>query len=131
MKHLFALLLAALAVGVAASTVSAHGTAAAKLPHRIISLSPTATETLFAIGAGKQVIAVDDQSNFPATAPKTTLSGYRPNAEAIAGYRPDLVVAYYDPNGLAGTLRKLGIRVLVQDAPKNLDGAWRLSTHGS
>ncbi len=39
---------------------------------------------LFAIGAGKQVTAVDDQSNYPAEAPKTDLSGFKPNAEAIA-----------------------------------------------
>ena len=38
---------------------------------RIVSLSPTATETLFAIGAGPQVVAVDDQSDFPKSAPKT------------------------------------------------------------
>ena len=52
---------------------------------RIVSLSPTATETLFAIGAGSQVVAVDDQSDYPKSAPKTTLSGYTPNVEAIAG----------------------------------------------
>ena len=61
-------------------------------PTRIVSLSPTSTEILFAIGAGTQVIAVDDQSNYPASAPKTTLSGFEPNIEAIASYRPDLVV---------------------------------------
>ena len=36
-----------------------------KRPARIVSLSPTATETLFAIGAGSQVVAVDDQSDLP------------------------------------------------------------------
>src|SRR5258706_11860880 len=51
-------------------------------PSRIVSLSPTATETLFAIGAGAQVVAVDNQSNYPANAPMTKLSGFRPNAEA-------------------------------------------------
>jgi iron complex transport system substrate-binding protein len=63
------------------------------LPHRIVSLSATATEMLFAIGAGPQVVAVDDQSNYPASAPHTKLSGFQPNVEAIAAYRPDLVVA--------------------------------------
>src|SRR5688572_2691950 len=61
-------------------------------PVRIVSLSPSATEDLFAIGAGPQVVAVDDQSNYPARAPRTELSGFTPNVEAIAGYRPDLVV---------------------------------------
>ena len=60
----------------------------AKRPTRIVSLSPTATETLFAIGAGPQVVAVDDQSDYPKSAPKTTLSGFTPNVEAIASYRP-------------------------------------------
>ena len=69
-------------------------------PDEIVSLSATATESLFAIGAGDQVIAVDDQSNYPADAPITDLSGFQPNIEAIAGYEPDLVVAAYDPGGL-------------------------------
>ena len=96
----------------------------ATAPHRIISLSPTATETLFAIGAGKQVVAVDDQSDYPAQAPRTKLSGFTPNVEAIAGYRPDLVVVSYDPGGLVSGLRGLGIRVLVQDAAKDFAGMY-------
>jgi iron complex transport system substrate-binding protein len=93
-------------------------------PQRIVSLSATATETLFAIGAGKQVIAVDDQSDYPANAPMTKLSGFTPNVEAIAGYKPDLVVIAYDTNGLSPTLRGLGIRVLVQDAAKTINEAY-------
>jgi iron complex transport system substrate-binding protein len=97
---------------------------AATTPHRIVSLSPTATESLFAIGAGKQVIAVDDQSDYPKRAPRTSLSGYTPNVEAIAGYRPDLVVLSGDANGVVAGLRKLGIRVLVQPAAKTLPEAY-------
>ena len=93
-------------------------------PERIVSLSPTATEMLFAIGAGKQVVAVDDQSNYPSNAPHTKLSGYEPNVEAIAGYDPDLVVASGDPGGLVDGLEKLSIDVLIQEAPANLDGAY-------
>jgi iron complex transport system substrate-binding protein len=113
-------LLAALA---AALLVTGAGSPAT-FPHRIVSLSPTATESLFAIGAGKQVIAVDDQSDYPKRAPRTKLSGFTPNVEAIAGYRPDLVVIGYDPNGFSASLRKLGIRVLVQDAAKTLNEAY-------
>src|SRR6476619_269543 len=104
-----------LRLAVAAALVLLVDPAAAATPHRIISLSPTATESLFAIGAGKQVVAVDDQSDYPKRAPRTSLSGFTPNVEAIAGYKPDLVVASYDPNGLVATLRRLGIRVVVQD----------------
>jgi iron complex transport system substrate-binding protein len=97
---------------------------AAAAPHRIISLSPTATESLFAIGAGKQVVAVDDQSDYPKRAPKTTLSGFTPNVEAIASYRPDLVIVQYDAGGVIEALRKLEIRVLVQPSAKNLAVAY-------
>jgi iron complex transport system substrate-binding protein len=98
--------------------------APAATPHRIVSLSPTATESLFAIGAGAQVVAVDDQSDYPKRAPRTSLSGYTPNVEAIAGYRPDLVVLAGDANDVVAGLRKLGIRVLLQPAAKNLAEAY-------
>jgi iron complex transport system substrate-binding protein len=96
-----------------------------KRPTRIVSLSPTATETLFAIGAGPQVVAVDDQSDFPKSAPRTALSGFTPNVEAIATYRPDLVVIAYDPKGLSGALGRLGIPVLHQDGAKSFKGAYQ------
>lgn len=88
-------------------------------PHRIVSLSPTATEMLFAIGAGGQVVAVDDQSNYPASAPMTKLSGYRPNIEAIASYTPDLVVAAHDTAGLVRGLGALNVPSLTRER-------WRL-----
>jgi iron complex transport system substrate-binding protein len=95
----------------------------AKQPKRIVSLSPTATENLYAIGAGKQVVAVDELSNYPARAPRTKLSGYTPNAEAIAGYRPDLVVVRTD-SGLTAALGKLKIPVLVEPEAANLAQAY-------
>jgi cobalamin transport system substrate-binding protein len=98
--------------------------ASAAVPKRIVSLSPTATESLFAIGAGAQVVAVDDQSDYPKRAPKTSLSGYTPNVEAIAGYRPDLVVLAGDANDVVAGLRRLGIRVLIQPAVKTLPAAY-------
>ncbi len=83
------------------------------VPQRIVSLSPTHTEMLFAIGAGDQVVAVDDQSDFPEAAldVQTTLSGFEPNVEAIAGYEPDLVVLSND-GGLVAQLDDLGHRDL-------------------
>jgi iron complex transport system substrate-binding protein len=106
-------------------TTPAGKVTVAKRPTRIVSLSATATETLFAIGAGKQVVAVDDQSDYPKSAPQTTLSGFTPNVEAIASYRPDLVVTAYDPKGLSTALGRLGITVVVQDAAKALKGAYQ------
>jgi iron complex transport system substrate-binding protein len=96
----------------------------AQRPQRIVSLSATATETLFAIDADEQVIAVDDQSNYPQDAPQTKLSGFQPNVEAIAGYEPDLVIAAFDPGDLVSGLGKLDIPVLLYSAPKDLDGAY-------
>jgi iron complex transport system substrate-binding protein len=124
-KYLFASLLAAFVVGIAASTVSAHvhGTAAA-VPKRIVSLSPTATETLFRIGAGKQVIAVDDQSDYPKSAPRTSLSGFTPNVEAIIDYHPDLVVISYSPKDFAGALAKAQVRVLDQEPANTFKDAY-------
>jgi len=98
--------------------------AVARPPQRIISLSPTATESLFAIGAGRQVVAVDDQSDYPKRAPRTSLSGYTPNIEAIASYRPDLVVVQNDAGGVVDGLGKLGIRVILQPTAQNLAEAY-------
>lgn len=93
-------------------------------PERIISLSPTATEMLFAIDAGEQVIAVDDQSDYPPEAPTTDLSGYEPNVEAIAGYEPDLVVMADDPGELVDSLDALGIPSLSLPAVTTIDGSY-------
>jgi iron complex transport system substrate-binding protein len=94
-------------------------------PARIISLAPTATEDLYAVGAGPQVVAVDQNSDYPATAPITKLSGLTPNLEAIAKYHPDLVISYQDANGLVSGLGKLGIPVLIEPAAASLVGAYQ------
>ena len=110
--------------GVIPTQPTAAATGATASPQRIVSLSATATETLFAIGAGKQVVAVDDQSNYPPEAPKTDLSGYTPNIEAIAAKKPDLVVISTDTGGLKAKLEALKISVVRQDAVSTLDQAY-------
>jgi len=92
-------------------------------PTRVVSLSPSATEDLFAVGADAQVVAVDDQSDYPKRAPRTKLSGFTPNTEAIAAYNPDLVVISND-GGLAASLEKLGITVLLEPAPDTIAQAY-------
>lgn len=100
-------------------------TALAHAPHRIVSLSPTSTEDLYAIGAGSQVVAVDEKSDYPAGAPRTKLSAYQPNVEAIAAYDPDLVVITDEsPSFLAPALRKLHIPVLLDPAARTLGQAY-------
>jgi iron complex transport system substrate-binding protein len=91
-------------------------------PERIVSLSPTATEMLFAIGAGDQVVAVDDQSDYPPEAPTTDLSAYEPNVEAIASYEPDLVVA--TDRSLSRSLDDLNIPLLAQPAASGFDDVY-------
>jgi iron complex transport system substrate-binding protein len=132
-----ALLLAPLTPSNAASTstkyplvISSGGysTTIAKKPTRIISLSPSATESLFEIGAGKQVLAVDSLSNFPKTAPITELSAFEPNVEAIAALKPDLVVLSVDAMKslvVKEALEKLKISVLMEQAPENLSQAYK------
>jgi iron complex transport system substrate-binding protein len=95
-------------------------------PTRIISLSPTATEMLYAIGAGSQVVAVDEYSNFPAEAVAlgTKLSGFEPNIEAISGYTPDLVIVSYDPGSLVEQLGTLNIPVFVAGAAMSLENVY-------
>ncbi len=82
-------------------------------PGAIVSLSPTLTEMLYAIGAGGQVKAVDEDSDYPPQAPRTKLNGFQPNLEAIVALKPDLVVLSDNTNGLARRLAGLSVPVLV------------------
>ncbi|MFM1751497.1 MAG: hypothetical protein RL119_459 [Actinomycetota bacterium] len=93
------------------------------IPQRIMSLSPTHTEILFAIGANDQVVAVDSLSNYPAEAAAvlTELSAYEPNVEAISEFQPDLVVIGDDFTGLADQLSAIGIQSWVSPAPTSLE----------
>lgn len=95
-------------------------------PQKIISLSATHTEILFAVGAGDQVVAIDSMSNYPAESADvlTDLSGYEPNVEAITAYEPDLVVIGDDFVGLAEQLTAVGIKSWVSIAPTTLDEAY-------
>lgn len=93
-------------------------------PKRIVSLSPTATEDLFQVGAGGQVVAVDDDSDYPRGAPVTKLSGLDPDAEAVIGYNPDLVVVEADADGLLTALAKVHVPVLVEPAAATLTDAY-------
>jgi iron complex transport system substrate-binding protein len=93
-------------------------------PSRIVSLSPTSTDDLYAVGAGKQVVAVDSYSTYPRQAPRTTLSGFTPNVEAIATYQPDLVVVSDDTNQIVEQLAKVQIPALVEPPAANLNAAY-------
>jgi iron complex transport system substrate-binding protein len=124
LRRSLVLLAAAVAALVAVSLSAASPRRAHAVPTRIVSLSPTATEDLFAIGAGKQVIAVDNDSSYPRNAPRTGLSGYTPNVEAIAAYKPDLVVIS-NGGAFVSQLQALGIPVRLEPAADDLAQAYQ------
>ena len=95
-------------------------------PARIVSLSPTATEMLFAIGADGSLIAVDDQSNYPPQVldKPHDLSGFQPNVEAIAALKPDLVLIGDDSSGLSKQLESLGVPTWVGSAATSFDDVY-------
>jgi iron complex transport system substrate-binding protein len=105
------------------------------LPRRIVSLSPSATEDLFAIGAGRSVIAVDSLSNYPTNAPITKLDAFSPNVEAIAKYKPDLVILQSSATKAASVksaLERLKIKVFFEITPSDIRGAYaEISALGS
>ena len=81
-----------------------------------MSLSPTATETLFADRRRRPGRRRRRPLELSRRAPTTDLSGYKPNVEAIAGYEPDLVVMSDDIDGVEAQLEALGIEMLVLPA---------------
>ena len=115
------------AVLIICGVFTAPGATASSNPTRIISLSPSATEILFGIGAGSQVIAVDDNSDYPSNAPFTKLSSFTPNVEAIAAYHPDLVVLQSSATNaptIQSDLQKLKIKVFLEVTPENISQAY-------
>ena len=104
----------------------------AEVAQRIVSLSPTHTEIIFAIGAGEQLVAVDDYSNFPEEALDLPheLSGFEPNVEAILAYQPDLVIAPDDTGDLVSGLRKAQVPTLLLPAAADPPRSASVRLHG-
>ncbi|HVA52171.1 MAG TPA: ABC transporter substrate-binding protein [Acidimicrobiales bacterium] len=121
------------------SATNAFVAGASSTPHCVVSMSPTATETLFAIGAGKLVQAVDTDSNYPTSGlPKKRINALNPSVESVVGIckvtkahpsaKPNLVIISYDANDIQQKLTGLGIKVIVQSAPATLGGAYQQIT---
>jgi iron complex transport system substrate-binding protein len=130
LRLVLALFLSALALPFIVSS----GASAAAKPSCVVSLSPTATETLFAIGAAKQVQAVDKDSDYPtAGLPKKRVDALNPSVEALIGIckstashpstKPDVVIISYDANDIKEKLAALGVKVINQTPPSNEAGA--------
>ena len=112
--------------------VDDHGykTSLTAYPEKIVSVAPSTTEILYAIGAGDKVVAVTDYDNYPydfaawiAAGNMTSVGDFTdPNLEVITSLNPDLILA---SGGVqvesVDTLRNLGYKVLVLD-PTNVDG---------
>jgi iron complex transport system substrate-binding protein len=98
-----------------------------RAPERIVALAPSFVEILFAIGGGDQVVAVDENSDYPpeevAELPK--LSGFDPSVEAIVEQDPDVVLIQFDPGTLKDALRSNGISVLNLASPPSLVGVYQ------
>jgi iron complex transport system substrate-binding protein len=102
-----------------------------KKPTKIISLSPSATEIFFALGAGSQILAVDSLSNFPTNAPISQISAFEPNVEAVIAKKPDLVLLSVESMKSSQTrdaLMKFGIPVLMEKAPLTLKDVYAENT---
>ena len=117
------LVLALIVATFVAAACSGTPTDGQSADQRIVSISPTGTEMLFAIGAGDRVVAVDQFSYYPDEAPVTDLDGWNPNIEAIASYAPDLVVMHASGD-VGASLEALGIEVWAHDAPSAFEDVY-------
>ncbi|MFM1651863.1 ABC transporter substrate-binding protein [Brevibacillus sp. B_LB10_24] len=91
-------------------------------PKRVITLAPSETEILFAIGAGDKVVGVDQYSDYPEEAKsKEKVGDMNTNVEAVIALQPDLVVASASMNQKAiEQLRSYDIKVYAS-SPKTVD----------
>jgi len=86
-------------------------------PAKVVTLVPSETEAIYAIGSGGQVVGVDEWSNYPEeAASKPKVGDMTTNIEAVAALEPDLVLASSSLNTEAITkLRELNIKVFATD----------------
>jgi iron complex transport system substrate-binding protein len=97
----------------------------AEAPKRIVSLSPAATEILFAIGAGDEVVGSDSFSDYPDAANKTAKLDYsKPDPEAALALDPDLVIMATRQQEQLQQFRDLHIKVLYIEEAETVDGVY-------
>ena len=93
-------------------------------PDRILSLSASATQMLYAMGAGSQVAGVDKYSAYPPNAPRTKFTGYESSAEDYLYLHPDLVIFAFETGTLVQQLRVLHIPALVLSPATGMPGVY-------
>jgi iron complex transport system substrate-binding protein len=87
-----------------------------KRPERIVSIGPSITEFLFALGAGSRVVGTDDFSDEPAAAKALEkVGGIKVNFEKVVSLKPDLVLIVKFSDGTIEKLASAGLLVLVVD----------------
>lgn len=95
------------------------------MPARIVSLAPSVTETLFALGAGDRVVAVSDFCDYPPAATQLPRVGSfnAPSVEAVLGARPDVVIGAPSPGNHENvrTMQRLGVRIEIVDPERLAD----------
>jgi iron complex transport system substrate-binding protein len=125
MKYLVALLVqcVAFAFPLTLTDDAGRSVALSQAPGRIVTLLPSATETICALSEAscKRVVATDEFSNWPESVRKLPKAGgyLNPNPELIVSLKPDLVIL--GPGKLAETLQRAGLRVYVSDTQSYAD----------
>ncbi len=105
-----------------ATSTDVSGTDLPTDAERIISLDPSTTEILFALGAGDKVIAADGFSNYPAEAPADEgLSAFNTDVEKVLSLEPDLVLTGFAEESLVGALETNKISYNVQTTPSSME----------
>lgn len=89
-----------------------------KIPEKIVSLSPSNTEILFALGAGNKLVGVTNYCDYPEEAKLIEQVGTfkGPNMELIKKVQPDVVLAGYIQEEAVKNLENMGIPVIVTEA---------------
>ncbi|MDP2872772.1 MAG: ABC transporter substrate-binding protein, partial [Bacillota bacterium] len=115
--------------GAATVTVTddaARQVAVPKRVQRVVSLAPSATEILYAVGAGGQVVGVDAYSNFPAAALDVAKVGdyAQISMESVVALKPDVVLASSLHGAQLAQMEQLGLKVLFVE-PRNMEGVYK------
>jgi iron complex transport system substrate-binding protein len=92
-------------------------------PHRVICLMPSVTDTVFALGAGDDVVAISDYTKYPAAALTKPSVGdlIKPSIERILSLHPDLVIGFQGPKDVTDQLERAEVPVFLIN-PHGIDG---------
>ncbi|MBR9976960.1 MAG: cobalamin-binding protein [Bacteroidetes bacterium] len=97
-------------------------------PRRIVSLAPSLTEMLFALGADSCIVGVTSYCDYPPRAAERSVVGdlVTPDIERILALAPDLILISVEGNSerTFGTLKRLGLRVFVSN-PRDIPGVYK------